>query len=211
MNIYVESNFVLELALVQEQQASCEEIVRLCEARSARLIIPAYSLVEPYETLVRRHRQRKQMKADLDIELGQLTRTATYAQRLSGFQSLTGLLIDSADEEAKRLEDVRARLLKTCETISLEASTLTAAARYQTAHDLSPQDALVYASVLSHLTRSTPSESCFLNRNSKDFDDPDVVDELKRYTCTLIPRFDDGLEYVRSHAKKEGGPTAPTA
>ena len=206
MNIYVESNFVLELALVQEQQASCEEIVRLGEARKARLVIPAYSLVEPYDTLVRRHRQRKQMKADLDIELGQLTRTATYSQRLGGFQSLTALLIDSADEEAKRLEDVRARLLNTCEVISLEASTLSAAARYQIDHDLSPQDALVYASVLSHLTQSAPPKSCFLNRNSKDFDDPDIVDELKRHACTLIPRFDDGLEYVRTHMEREGGP-----
>ena len=207
MNIYVESNFVLELALVQEQQASCEEIVRLGEARKARLVIPAYSLVEPYETLVRRHRQRKQMKADLDKELGQLTRTATYSQRLGGFQSLTALLIDSADEEAKRLEEVRARLLNTCEVISLEASTLTAAARYQVDHDLSPQDALVYASVLSHLTQSAAPESCFLNRNSKDFDDPDIVDELKRHGCTLIPRFDDGLEYVRNHMQREGGLT----
>ena len=206
MNIYVESNFVLELALVQEQEASCEEIVRLVEARKARLVIPAYSLVEPYETLVRRHRQRKQMKADLDTELGQLTRTATYSQRLGGFQNLTALLIDSADEEAKRLEEVRARLLNTCEVISLEASRLTAAAQYQIDHDFSPQDALVYASVLSHLTQSAPPESCFLNRNSKDFDDPDIVDELKRHRCTLIPRFDDGLEYVRSYMEREGRP-----
>jgi hypothetical protein len=69
VNIYVESNFVLELALLQEQHVSCEDILRLCEPSNAQLIIPAYSLVEPYETLIRRHRQRKQMKADLDIEL----------------------------------------------------------------------------------------------------------------------------------------------
>jgi hypothetical protein len=119
VNLYVESNFVLELALVQEQQASCEEIVRLGEARKVRLVLPAYSLVEPYETLVRRHRQRKKMKADLDAELGQLTRTATYSQRLARFQGLTALLIDSANEEAKRLEAVRARLLNGCEIISL--------------------------------------------------------------------------------------------
>lgn len=39
MNIYVESNFVLELALVQEQHASCEEIVGLSEARRATLVM----------------------------------------------------------------------------------------------------------------------------------------------------------------------------
>jgi len=112
VNVYVESNFVLELALLQEQHASCEEILRLREAGSIHLVIPAYSIAEPYETLVRRHKQRKRMKADLDDELRQLARTTTYAQRLIGFQDLTVLLIDSADEEAKRLEEIRTRLLK---------------------------------------------------------------------------------------------------
>ena len=54
MNVYVESNFVLELALLQEQSASCEEILGLCEAGRVQLVVPAYSLAEPYETLVRR-------------------------------------------------------------------------------------------------------------------------------------------------------------
>jgi hypothetical protein len=56
VNVYVESNFVLELALLQEQHASCEDILRLCEAGKAQLIIPAYSLAEPHETL-RAHRK----------------------------------------------------------------------------------------------------------------------------------------------------------
>lgn len=198
MNVYVETNFVLELALVQEQQASCEGILQLNEARSVELMIPAYSLVEPYETLIRRHRQRKQMKADLDAEIGQLTRTATYSERLSGFQDLTALLIDSADEEAKRLEEVRRRLLATCDVIPLDTDCLNAAARYQEKHDLSPQDAMVYASVIGHLANSASGESCFLNRNSKDFDDPDIVEELVSHGCKLIPRFDDGLEHVRT-------------
>jgi hypothetical protein len=63
VNVYVESNFVLELALLQEQQASCEELLLLCEGRRIQLVIPACSLAEPYETLTRRHRQRKRMKA----------------------------------------------------------------------------------------------------------------------------------------------------
>jgi hypothetical protein len=36
-----------------------------------QIVIPAYSLAEPYETLTRRHRQRKRMKAELDDELRQ--------------------------------------------------------------------------------------------------------------------------------------------
>jgi hypothetical protein len=198
VNIYVESNFVLELALVQEQHVSCEGIVRLCEARHAQLIIPAYSLAEPHETLIRRHRQRKQMKADLDSELQQLARTATYAHRLDGFQNLTALLIDSADEEAKRLEETRSLLYRIAEIIPLDRAILEAATGYQVAHDLSPQDSLVYAAVRSHLTRSGAPQSCFLNKNSKDFDDPDLVEELNTYNCRLLPRFDSGYQFILS-------------
>ena len=198
MNVYVESNFVLELALLQEQHASCEEILRLSEADTSRLVIPAYSIAEPYETLVRRHKQRKRMKADLDDELRQLARTTTYAQRLIGFQDLTVLLIDSADEEAKRLEEIRTRLLKASEIIPLETLTLTDAIQHQRIHGLSPQDAIVYAAVLSHLQQHLTVQSCFLNRNSKDFDDPDLVEELNVHNCKLLARFDTGYQFIIS-------------
>jgi predicted nucleic acid-binding protein len=198
VNVYVESNFVLDLALLQEQHASCEDLLRLCEEGRIQLVIPAYSLAEPYETLTRRHRQRKRMKTELDDELRQLARTTTYAHQLSGFQHLTALLIDSADEEAKRLESVCARLLQTAEVIPLAASMLIAATQYQHTHGLSPQDALVYAAVLGHLKQHQAPQSCFLNRNAKDFDDPDLVAELNVYNCKLLPQFDTGYQFVLS-------------
>jgi predicted nucleic acid-binding protein len=198
VNVYVESNFVLALALLQEQHVGCEELMRLCEEGRIQLVIPAYSLAEPYETLTRRHRQRKRMKAELDDQLRQLARTMTYTHQLSGFQHLTTLLIDSADEEAKRLEEVRSRLLQVAEVIPLEASLLIAATQYQRRHGLSPQDALVYAGILLHLKQRQAPQSCFLNRNAKDFDDPDLVEELDVYNCKLLPQFDVGYQFVLS-------------
>jgi predicted nucleic acid-binding protein len=206
VNVYVESNFVLELLLLQEQHASCEQVLRLSEIGSVYLVIPAYSIAEPYETLVRRHKQRKRMKAELDDELRQLARTTAYAQRLSGFQNLTVLLIDSADEEAKRLEEVQVRLLKAGEVIPLEALTLTSATQYQRIHGLSPQDAIVYASVLSHLKQHGTSQSCFLNRNSKDFDDPDLVEELNANKCKLLAQFDAGYQFILSRLSQDTEP-----
>lgn len=128
MNIYLESNFVLELALLQEQSASCEQILSLGEAGRVRLAVPAYSLAEPYKTLVRRQRQRKRMKEALDRELRQLSRSAAYEDQLGRFLDLTALLISSADGEARRLEEVRSRLIETADMIPLEASVLAAAA-----------------------------------------------------------------------------------
>ena len=197
MNIYVETNFVLELALVQEQFESCEGILKLCEAKSVRLVVPAYSLAEPYETLARRQKQRKKMKEEFDVELGQIARSTTHQDELRGFRDLTALLINSADEAAKRLEQVRSRMITAASVIPLDASVLASAGKYQREHGFSAQDALVYSSVLSDLKRVAATQSCFLNKDSKDFDDQSIVDELRSHNCTLLPRFDSGHDFIR--------------
>jgi len=196
VNVYVESNFVLELALRQEQFTSCETILTLCEKGQTRLVVPAYALAEPYDTLGRREKQRKRMKQELDQELGQIARTDTYADRRHEFRDLTALLINVTDEAIRRLEEVRSRLMEAAEIIPLDLHVLTASTKLQRVHDFSAQDALIYASVLSHPERVHAGESCFLNRNSKDFDDQNVVDELRAYNCKLLPRFDSGCQFI---------------
>lgn len=195
MNIYVESNFVLELALAQEQCASCEEIMALCHGETARLVIPAYSLAEPYATLERRHGDRMRLKEDLDREFGQLARTSTYTHRLPEFREVTALLASSADEASLQLESTRSRLLEKAEVIPLDIEVLELAGKYR--HTLSPKDSLVYASVVNHLQKTKPLRSCFLNRD-RGFGDPDLVAELSGFGCKLLPTFDAGRGYLNS-------------
>lgn len=47
-------------------------------------------------------------------------------------------------------------------------------------------------------TKRLRERLCGVNRNSKDFDDQNVVEELANWDCTLFPRFDSGLDFVRS-------------
>ncbi len=62
MNVYVETNFVLELVFQQEQLVSCEQILQLSEAERIKLTIPAYSLAEPHEKLSRQAHSRKEIQ-----------------------------------------------------------------------------------------------------------------------------------------------------
>jgi len=39
---------------------------------------------------------------------------------------------------------------------------------------------------------------CFLNRNYKDFSNPDIIDELNTYNCRTIFRFDQGLSFIKA-------------
>lgn len=201
MDVYVESNFVLELALAQEQHESCEKIIKLCEAGQARLIIPAYSLIEPHETIVRYAKNRAKISHDLATEVKQLSRSKPYQEEIDALQKVTGFLIRSLEEEKDRLRQTIDQLLRIAEIIPLDAQILAAARAYQLDHDLSPQDSTVYASVLKHLGVSAAAAKCFLNRNSKDFDDPDIEDALRSYGCKMLFSFEDGYGYIASQIR----------
>jgi predicted restriction endonuclease len=61
----IESNFVLEQALSQAQSQNCENILALCESEQASLVLPAFCITEPYDTLVRRAKDRNALKHQL--------------------------------------------------------------------------------------------------------------------------------------------------
>ncbi len=203
MNIYVETNFILELTFEQEQCSSCEQILQLCEAGKATLVIPAYSLAEPHEKLSRQARSRRELQQSLDAELRQLLRTTSYASRIKSIQDIATLMIQSNEEERHRFVQCRERFLKAGEIVALNADILGEAASYETTYDLTPQDALVYASVITHLRQDVPEQACFLNRNSKDFDSPDIIEELRQLNCRMIPRFDRGYSFIQSQLPSE--------
>ena len=107
-------------------------------------------------------------------------------------------MVQSNEEERRRFTQYRDRLLNVGEIVALNADVLAEAASHEITYDLTPQDALVYASVISHLQRDQPQQACFLNRNSKDFDSPDIISELRRLNCRIIPRFDHGYSFLQS-------------
>ena len=198
MQVYVESNFVLELALLQEQWRSCDNIVKLCEANRVHLVLPGYCLAEPYEALVRQRKRRTKVQEDVETELKQIARTEFYGDQVKEFRELTSFLIRSTEDEDGRLSVAFSRFLQSAEVISLDASILTEAAEYRRRHGFSPQDAIVYASVLSHLRAEQVSVGYFLNRD-KDFDDEDVAEELRSYGCVLVPDFNIGYKLILNH------------
>ncbi len=198
MIIYVETNFVLELALNQEQKDSCENILALCETGDASLIIPAFSIAEPYETLIRRAKNREVLKRELTNEIRQLSRSDHYKNKMNDLQNITTILIQSIDEERKRLNQTLVRILRLAETIPVGQRILSSATKFQQTLALSPQDSIVYASVIEHLHAFTVERKCFLNRNLRDFNDPDIVDELSTFNCKILFNFVDGYQYISS-------------
>jgi len=202
MTVYVESNFVLEQALQQEQSESCDSLVRLAEAGDISLVIPAFSLAEPHQALAQKEKARNRLNNELQQQLSELGRSKPYRGVPGDFGALASVLIRSADQERDGLQRAIRGLLRTAEVIPLDGGIVRAAGELQTTFAMSGQDAIVLASVLWHLDHTKPPESCFLNRNSRDFDDPDVRERLERFGCRFFARFDHGCQFILAHLGK---------
>lgn len=199
MIVYVESNFVLELAFLQEKHESCSSFLSLSESGDIRLVLPAFSIGEPYETLERRAKQRRELHRQLSAAIRELSRSSPYRESAHEFRDITDLLIRSGEEENNRLNETLERILQTVEVIPIDSSTIRAAITLQKSRNLSPQDALIYASILDHLGKEeSDSFGCFITKDAKDFATPDIKNDLEKYNCKLLTSFANGLEYVRT-------------
>lgn len=196
MRVYVETNFVLELAFRQEQAESCRTILGLCEAGRARLVLPAFSIVEAFQAAVAREKERANVATALHKQIGQLARSEIMAGDAETLQPLTALLVKGSEQERTDLRSALQRVTSIADLIPLDADVLRAGEELERSLRLSAQDAVVLASVLGHLERSPAELGCFLNRNVKDFDDPDVLARLDRFGCKLFPRFDSGADFL---------------
>jgi hypothetical protein len=63
---------------------------------------------------------------------------------------------------------------------------------------MSGQDAIVLASVLAHLDAHRPIQGYFLNRNTRDFDDPDIRKKLDNCGRKFFGKFGQALSYLQA-------------
>jgi len=201
MNVYVETNFVLELVHHQEQFEACEELLRLASENYIQLLLPSFAIVESFEKVLRQRAIRKRLIAELLQETEQLKRSVSYKNRLEAIGSIKSLLTESNQDDEEQLRLVRKRLLSTAKVLPLTQSLFVEAMNQEQIVGLEIADALIFQFVVSHLSENHFNPSCFLNKNSKHFQIPDVQDVLERYNCKLITQFADGLSYVKSNLK----------
>ena len=90
-------------------------------------------------------------------------------------------------------------LLKSATIIPITAAMFDKAVVYEKQHSLTPQDAMVYASVISDLElQPIPDSKCFISRNPKDFGTRSIRAELQGFNCRYIARLSDGLNFIRN-------------
>jgi hypothetical protein len=203
--LYAETNFILELAYVQETSSCCEQILRWAETGELELVVPLFSAIEARMSWQGSVKRRNRLLSDVRSELRQLSRSRPLQDVNEESKAFVGSLIDSAQADRERLEATVSNILSSATLIPVTPDIVTLALSYETELGLSAQDATVYASVLQHLTSAGQEliDRLFVTTNANDFAVPNIEDELARHNCKLLTRFDAAEGYVRSRL----GPT----
>jgi hypothetical protein len=200
MIVYVESNFSLELAFEHEEVAHAAELLRLAEGRKVELVFPQFAVCEPFSTLNRYDNERRRFLHELERQLSELNRSAPQQPVVAGVQPLVATLTRIGRDQNDRLQDVVERMLACGRSIDLTALLFAVARKLEAQYDVSPQDAIVAASVLDdRQTKSHATDShCFLSKNWKDFSP--MKADFAAHGCRYVPKFDAALNFIRSKA-----------
>src|SRR5258708_20121014 len=124
MTVYVESNFVLEQSLQQEECGSCAAIIELASNARIALAVPAFSLAEPHVAILGKEKARSRLSNDLRTQLAELGRSKPHRDVPAAFEALAAVLIDSAQFEREGLRGTVAAMLRTADVIPLHAPIL---------------------------------------------------------------------------------------
>jgi hypothetical protein len=209
MIVVVETNFIVELVLQQEQSHACEAIVGLCSSHeNLQMAIPAFAVAEAGMLLERRKGERRKLVSDLPGHAREMGRTKSLRRVAEIVEELRADLVQAELEEASRWLDLRVRLDDEVEIIPLTGATFAETIAIQVGREIEMlPDAIVLASLKGFLEelrgRGSQVPVLFTSRDDKatstPFGSPAVLKQLDALGCTYINSFVNAEARIRSH------------
>lgn len=111
MIVYVESNFILEIAREQEQASFAKKILELAEDEKIELAFPSFSLSETFSTVKRQQEERNSLYNSLVETLEQLQRSEPHKQIKLDLELVLAILNDAVNKEFDPLHSTIERML----------------------------------------------------------------------------------------------------
>jgi hypothetical protein len=197
LTLFVESNFVLEIALGQEELAFAERLLAAAESSAIDLAIPSFSLSEPFARVTRGNRDRRRLMSQLGDQVTQLARSTVHRTEVDALRAIPALVTRIDDRERVRLAGTIERLLATARLIELDLAAFRVATNYRDRYDLQIEDAIILAVVVADLNaRPGSRQHLFANRNRRDFRNLALVTDLRRLGCDVVWSFADAARLL---------------
>ena len=197
MIVYVESNFLLEIALGQEQALDAERLLDLLYERRTRLVIPAFGLSEPFSRIRQRDRDRRILFQSLNSQARDLGRSQGYHELVATLDQISRALIAIEREEMDRLLEATRRVLAIADVIPITTAMFTRSLAFQDQFSLQPEDSLILAGIVEDLrANATGDIACFVSKDAKAFFDPGITAILEALNCRFLARFSQAVDFV---------------
>jgi len=197
LRIYVESNFILELARGQAQAKPCEAILAGALGGRVELALPSFSVAEPVETIHRHAAERGRIQQALEQDLSLLARTDSYKDEVERLREFTSVLARASESEREALRSTLQRTLECARVLETTAGAIALAAELGTKFGLKLPDAIVCASIRLDLDARPIASSCFVTRDVKDFGNSNLVDEFESLGCRVLFNFGAAVQLAR--------------
>jgi hypothetical protein len=186
LRVYVETNFLLEIVLEQEEVVHAERLLELAAAGAVELVVPTVCALEARQTIHRRDREQRDLLDRVDRELVQLGRSQPLARAAS---EMRGVFVAATGSIRKREDELLRRLSLVGRWAVLDGPAINAAV---SSEGLLLPDAMVLTSILQDAA-SRGTEAVFATKNSKDFGQPAVRRRLREVGCELVFSFADAV------------------
>ncbi len=204
MIVYVESNFILEIAREQEEASFARKILDFAESGGIELAFPSFSLSETFSTIKRQQEERNSLYNSLVETLKQLQRSEPHKRIMLDLESVLVVLNDAVNKEFGPLHSTVERMLSIGRSLETNVSSFRQAIVYQGQLSLrKQQDSVIFSTIIADLERRLPDETkCFLSRDKDFADNPRIKSKLKPYRCSYLPSFKDGLYSIQNTLQK---------
>jgi hypothetical protein len=118
--VYVETNFLLELAYLQERRESCDVILEMAKTGEITLALPAFSAAEARATWGRRVSERQHFQSQLKRHIREISRSETLRNLNDHAKDVLAALVTGAEESRDRMEIAIVTIGQHGEIISLD-------------------------------------------------------------------------------------------
>lgn len=190
MIVYVETNFLLELALGREQGRGCRQLLDWCRDQRLDLRLPAYALAEAQSAFVKLRADRLRAIETLKTQARDLARMTRGADLGKLCNDAGEALSASTEVDRASLNQLVRELYSVASFIPLDKSAVELAEIVRSVGSVKGHgDLMVFGSILQDLSErsraGTPTPALFVTRDT-DFGG-DAGKWLRPYSCEAPP------------------------
>lgn len=122
INVYVETNYLLNIARKQEESLYSSKILELAKNKKINLKLPIYCIPESYMALQRRHEPFKTLKDTAAVVLNELTRSLDRSRlhklTYEAYKNLPTEIVTIIQREVNQLDRAINEVLKSAKTLN---------------------------------------------------------------------------------------------